>query len=421
MRTGTVLLITAFLASGPGTAAADPLDSYGLTSRVRSMGGAAAATSSPLAAVLYNPAAMESRAGPELGFGLIAAINRLDPVGANGARTPTFAYELTLASPLPLGPGAWTRRVALGLALLLPNTHLYDFDMPSVDSPAWVGLGSSSRRLSVGGSVSVRILDCLSVGAGISLLPIVTGSVDLDLKDPEGRDTVRVDVDPRYRPVAGLLYEPAPGWRAGLSFRMGNHADIDLPVDVKANGIDLAARVSGPADWTPSVLSLGVELPVLRDRLTLAAQADWRMTSGYRHLSSDVALYDAEGDDGLAAKVPDPGFSDSAAARLGLEWHAGPVVLRGGYAFVGRAAPAQTGRSNLLDAHRHHVSMGAGVEVAEGNDGGPRLSLSMDAQVLALHPVLIEKEDLLPDNPGFPTLEGGGQVWVVGGGMEMAW
>ena len=412
-------LVLAVLVPNPGHA--DPLDSYGLTSRARAMGGAAAATSAALAAVLYNPAAMTAGDGPELGLGLLTAINRLTPTGSNGTSSPTVAYELSLASPIPVGPGSWRRRVFLGLAVLLPHDHIYDIDMPAVDDPAWVGLGSSSRRLVLGASLAVRILDCLSLGAGVTVLPIVTGSVDLDLTDPEGRDDVRVDVDLRFRPTAGILYEPRPGWRLGLAFRMGNHANIDLPVDVQASGIDLAARVFGPADWTPSVLSLGAELPVWEDRLTLSLQAEWRMTSSYRHLSSDVALYDGEGNDGLGARVPEADDDDSAAARLGMEWHVGRFDLRAGYAFVSRAAAPQTGRTNLLDAHRHHASVGATAEMIQRGAGFPRLAISLDAQVLALHGALTEKESLEPLNPGYPTLEHGGQVWVVGGGVELGW
>ncbi|MFH1530526.1 MAG: hypothetical protein ABIK09_07315 [Pseudomonadota bacterium] len=411
-------LLGVLLTTGVG---ADPLDSYGLTSRVRSMGGAATATSSSLAAVLYNPAAMTAGDGPVLGLGVITAINRLTPTGANGIRTPTVAYELALASPIPLGPGSWRRRVHMGLALILPHDHIYDFDMPSVDAPSWVGVGSSSRRLVLGASVAVKIIDRLSLGAGITLLPIVTGGVDLDLTDPEGQDTVRVDVNPRFRPIAGVLYEPAPGWRMGLSFRMGNHANIDLPVEVQASGIDLSARVAGPADWTPSVLSLGAELPVWKDRLTLTVQADWRFTRGYRHLSSDVALYDADGTDGLGAHVPAPRFRDSAAARLGMEWHLGRFQVRGGYAFVSRAAPEQTGRSNLLDAHRHHAAIGASADVVTGGGGIPRITLAVDGQLLALHGAVTEKKVYDPGNAGFPTLESGGRIWVVGGGVELGW
>ena len=411
-------LASVLIASG---ADADPLDTYGLTSRVRGMGGAAAATSDPLASILYNPAAMTAGDGPALSLGVLTAINRLTPTGVNGRRSPMVAYELSLASPLPLGPGSWRRRVHLGLTLLLPHDHIYDFDMPAVDDPAWVGLGSSSRRLVLGASLGVRILDSLSLGAGITLLPIVTGRVDLDLTDPEGYDNVRVDVDPRLRPVAGILYEPVPGWRLGLSYRMGNHANIDLPVDAQASGIDLSARVLGPADWTPSVLSLGAELPVWRDRLTLSVQADWRFTSGYRHLSSDVALYDADGTDGLGARVPGAHFQDSVAGRLGMEWRLVRFHHRGGYAFVSRAAPEQTGRSNLLDAHRHHATLGAAAELLSGGGGVPRISLSVDAQLLALHGAVTEKAAYDPGNPGFPTLESGGQVWVVGGGVELGW
>jgi hypothetical protein len=267
----------------------------------------------------------------------------------------------------------------------------------------------------------VKIIDSLSMGVGITLLPIVTGSVDLDLTNPEGRNDVRVDVDPRFRPVAGILYEPVPGWRLGMSFRMGNYANLDLPVAVEASGIDLSARVSGPADWVPTILSLGAELPVWRDHLTLSVQADWRLTRGYRHLSSDVALYNADGLDGLGARVADPRFRDSLAARLGMEWRIGRFMVRAGYAFVSRAASEQTGRSNLLDAHRHHASLGGAADILRGGGGIPRLTLSVDAQVLALQGEIFEKTTYDPQNPGFPTLEHGGQVWVVGGGLELGW
>ncbi len=425
MRTGpestlTILAVAAaLLASTP--AQSDPLDTYGLTSRVRGMGGAATATSSSLAAVLYNPAAMTAGEGPTLGLGLLTTINRLTPTGANGTRSPNITYELSLASPIPLGPGTWRDRVHLGLALMLPHDHIYDIDMPAADAPAWVGVGSSSRRLVLGASLAVKIIDSLSMGVGITLLPIVTGRVDLDLTDAEGQDDVRVDVDPRFRPVAGILYEPAPGWRVGMSFRMGNYANIDLPVEVEASGIDLSARVSGPADWVPTILSLGAELPVWTDHLTLSVQADWRLTRGYRHLSSDVALYDADGVDGLGAHVAAPRFNDSFAARLGMEWRVDRFMIRGGYAFVSRASTAQTERSNLLDAHRHHASLGGAVDVVRGGGGIPRLTLSLDAQVLALQGEVNEKTVYDPQNPGFPTLEHGGQVWVVGGGLELGW
>ncbi len=405
----------------PQGVTADPLDTYGLTSRVRGMGGAATATSAPLAAVLYNPAAMTAGDGPSMGFGVLTALNRLTPTGANGTRAPTISYELAIASPIPLGPGSWQRRVYLGLALFLPHDHIYDFDMPSMDAPSWVGVGSSSRRLVLGASLAFRLFEGLSLGAGVSLLPMVTGSVDLDLTNPEGWDDLRVDVDPRLRPIAGVLYEPAAGWRIGLSFRMGNYANIDLPVDVQASGIDLSTRVSGPADWTPSILSLATELSVLRNRLTLSVQTDWRFTSGYRHLSSDVALYDADGLDTLGAHVPGPRFKDSLAARFGMEWRLGRFQLRGGYAFVSRADSEQSGRSNLLDAHRHHASLGAAADILERGGGVPRISISVDVQLLALQGAITEKKVYDPENPGFPTLESGGQVWVFGGGVELGW
>ncbi len=399
---------------------ADPLETYGLTSRVRALGGAAAATSSAGAAVLYNPAALTAAEGPTLGLGALVVMNRLDPVGANGTDAPVVGYEVTLASPIPLGTG-WQRRVYLGVALLLPHAHLYDYDIVAVDAPAWVGIGSSSRRLVLGVSMGVRVVEQVSVGIGLSLLPVVTGCVDLDLTDPEGSNTTRVDVDPRFRPVAGILYEPVSGWRIGLAFRMGNYANIDLPVHVDAAGIELDARVSGPMDWTPSVLSLGAELPVWKDRLTIAVQADWRMTGGYQHISSDVALYDGNGQDGLGAEVPDVRFRDSFAARLGMEWTLGWFRARSGYAFVSRSAPEQSGRSNLLDVHRHHVSLGAAADVLQRTDNSPRLTFSLDAQVLALHETVTEKAVYAPENPGFPTLRSGGQVWVVGAGMEVGW
>ena len=423
LRLNIVRVILVILAFTSGTFAvrADPLETYGLTSRVRALGGTATATSSARSAVLYNPAALTAARGPTLGLGALVVMNRLEPTGANGTDAPAVAYEMTLASPIPLGPGAWQRRVYLGLALMLPHAHLYDYDMVGVDAPAWVGIGSSSRRLVLGASLGVRVVEQLSVGVGLSLLPMVTGVVDLDLTDPEASRTTRVDVNPRFRPVAGVLYEPAPGWRIGLAFRMGNHANIDLPVHVEASGIELDARVSGPMDWTPSVLSLGAELPVWEGRLTIAVQADWRMTGAYQQISSDVALYDADGEDGLGAVVPAAGFRDSVAARLGMEWTLDRFRMRGGYAFMSRAAPEQTGRSNLLDAHRQQVSLGAAADILQRNGDTPRLTFSLDAQVLALHETLTEKAVYMPENPGFPTLRSGGQVWVVGAGMEVGW
>jgi hypothetical protein len=53
--------------------------------------------------------------------------------------------------------------------------------------------------------------------------------------------------------------------------------------------------------------------------------------------------------------------------------------------------------------------------------GFPRLSVALDAQVLALHGAVTQKAILDPQNPGYPTLEHGGQVWVIGAGIELGW
>jgi hypothetical protein len=181
---------------------------------------------------------------------------------------------------------------------------------------------------------------------------------------------------------------------------------ITLDAEVAAQSCYVPHRVTAAAEWT------------FAQGWAVEADVTWYGWSGMAHPSPAVALYDAAGEDGLGAVPPGMSLRDTVSPAVALRW-AGPFALTAGYRFTPSPVPAQTGRTNLLDGDWHTVAGGARAALSSTAGLPSRVSLYADAAVSFMAEQRLEKETVLVDNPGYPSLTYGGWRVVLGMGVEV--
>ena len=111
------------------------------------------------------------------------------------------------------------------------------------------------------------------------------------------------------------------------------------------------------------------------------------------------------------------------------------LPLRAGYALLPTPVPEQTGATNLLDSTRHVITAGAGLSLPRVAGRPLSISLHAGAHVLPgrTHTKDLErpcadgglcdadtsKAGFQSDNPGYPSLRGGGAVLFGGLTLEL--
>lgn len=399
---------------GARAARAHPFDTWGFTSRDIAMGGAATASATDVDAAYYNPAAVTRTRSPAVHAGILVADDFLAVDGADAGIGTHVLFELGLAAPLPLG-AVLKDRLFVTVAAALPYDGFYDVLQPDDEDVVYPFWDARNRRIVLTAGLAGRIFDWLSVGVGTTLLPDVVGTVRVDLSGQQDRNASRVQVNYDFAVTAGVLVEPLDWLAVGVTYRQSQGTTIDLPVDVDVFGGEnpVSARVVAPAYGLPHEVALGVQVKPL-PTLTLVADVTWYDFSTFHYSSPDVTVYGADDELRPAADVA---MKDTWAPRIGAEWQALPwLAVRGGYAYVPSPVPAQEGATNLLDADRNVLSLGAGFDLSKETLGGAleRLSIDVHAQVALLRERAFEKTTFLPENPGWPTIGLSGGTFSAG-------
>ena len=409
IRTITLIFAGAALFLG-GAARANPWEGLGFTARATALAGACSAADEPLAAVHCNDALLTRTRSMQLALGVSTWYEALKQQGRDGG--PFVGYVLALASPLPFR-GVLERRLFLGLGATLPQGGVYEvagYDRRAIDYPLD---GARNRRLTAGGALAVRILDNLSLGAGIIFLPNVEGDIAVDLGSEKGTDSTSIKVTYGFAPTVGLLYAPSDRLRLGASLRGGQHMSVTLPVAVDVGGglAPVKSRIDLPAYFTPLTVSVGLAaLLIFEVELTLDAQ--WVKYSDFEQGSPTVVVYDTAGGTAMRSGAVDPGFHDIAVVRAGLRVPFAEVwEARLGYAFVPSPASAQVGETNLLDADRHVLAVGGGLRFPDARWWAGSFRADLAFQVHLLAGGWTEKGIFIPGNPGFPSVEASGAVY----------
>ncbi|MCG3173394.1 MAG: hypothetical protein GMKNLPBB_01591 [Myxococcota bacterium] len=373
----------------PRGALASPFDEYGYSARFMGMADAGTALATGASGAVYNPGgiALAPFAEAELSWRYAAQLLRLD--GRSAGLAPAQGLNFGISVPGRLG-GEW--RYGFAVAATVPDQVLLRIRLLPSALPHFVMYDNRIHRLAGNIAAGVSWRGLVSFGGGIMVLANASGegirfflNTDL-LTNNQAEATVDLRLPTRITPIAGLRFDPLDWLTIGVAYRHSISIDIDLDVmadigvdnelakQFAAAGADrftgtAAISISNSNYFTPSVLTMGIAVRPL-DWLTAAVQLDHERWSDFpdpvTRLKTTVELgklspYLADN------TLPSVVMNDRWTPRIGVEFHRGftdqiSAALRLGYAFVSSPVPDVTGPVNLIDADRHHFSLGAGAK-----------------------------------------------------------
>jgi long-chain fatty acid transport protein len=420
------------------------------------------------------------------------------PVGADyrarntGPDRPFHTDGIQFAIAYPLG---W--RFGIGVAGFLPREGLLRLALENPALPYYVVFRNRNNRFTLSPALGMQIVEGVSIGVGAEvaaqakLYAQASANANVDAF-AEGSDTdlvadLSLDIQafeasavPKVQPTAGLqvslgafvprdkpeLRELLDRFAIGLTYRGRWGVDTSAEVVAGVNGeirfddetLLLSSLLEEPLALTIEDLLAFYNPPRVNLGFTggyrflqLSFDAQWTKWSGFQELSTPATTLAIDAVAGTSINVdigtplPPPAFRDTWTIRTGLDVDLDLLSdlkavdrlglhLGLGYGFVPSPVPPQTGLTNYMDADRHALSFGAGVELGhiKGVTKGP-VRFDFAGQYHALTTTTSIKEDgLVSDGDGdgrldYPSgypLDGeitaGGSAWALMGSVSVA-
>lgn len=384
------------------------------------MTGAVASTSQGHGSVYYNPARLAFDSAPSFSIGYASGEFDLRIDGEEVDVRSAPALTLGLSLPLPF-LGWLEDRIALGLALVLPQTSVLIADIPPPTTPSFALLETRAQTVSIQAALAFRPLDWVSFGAGVIALATLEGHVEVGPNETgrlgsEVSDVLVAD----FAPVIGVSVAPWPWLSFAATYRGQSAATFTFPIEanlgdlagqVGLSGLDVEVlpipilAIDGTAQFDPEQVAFEVAGRP-QPWLLIAAGVNWKHWSRF----DNPIVYTAErpGD----APQPPPEFSDTVSARLGFEAtvSVGPITLepRCGVAWEPTPSPLQRGYHNYLDNDRAVFGLGLGTR-------WQFLSLDLAFQLHHLLPrTAVKDATIFEDHPGWPSIEHAGEIFYMG-------
>lgn len=367
---GTLAAAGALLVSlCAGPARASLPDLIGLGTRAPSQGGTGVASATGYEATYQNPAGLAT-GQRKLSVGVVYGGYRVELDGARRPVDDTAGLLIGAGVPLPLG-GALRDRIGIGLGLYLPFGVVNRVRDPFPDEPRAALLDTRTQVVSVLVGGGVRLPGNVRIGGGVLALAALIGDITIT-PDGTGRITSiseeQLTVD--FAPILGARWEGLGGRIAvGAVYRGTSRSTYRLRVRTElGDTLPLTLPTiyfAGVAQYDP--MQVGAEIafrPV--ESVQISVQASWKRWSAYAY-PIDRATENSP-------PPPDPNFHDTVVPRVGVEWQALQsrlpawlgISLRAGYFFEQTPTPSEPPMSdarNLLDASRHVVTAGIGLEL----------------------------------------------------------
>lgn len=441
-----VALAAVVVAAGAGTparAVASPLDVFGLGSRHAAQAGVGVAAVDDAAAPLVNPAGL-ARAGKRFTVGALGAYANLAiDERRTGLDAPVGAL-FALTTPAPLG-GPLAGRLHLGFVLYVLPGSLARIVARRPDAPFYPYYQGRTERMVILPALAARLRDDLELGVTANFLAGLGGG----LTAGEGATrAIEARVDERVssvaRVIAGLTWRPTDDLRLGLAVRQRFDVPFATVARTEVAGEPIDLDLSAHGQFSPAQVTVGATWSGAPGRVSLDfTYARWSTYDGpFVEVKSALPLVGP-----LAAALPAVPWHDTFALRAGGEFDRGALTLRGGYGFETSPVPAtQPGVTNLLDGNKHLVGLGLGHRWPRAL-GGKGLRLDGHVQVQAVGARRMRKvvlaagaeggsfdglrDEVVDDpndpttlgvqisNPGYPSIESGGQVLSAGVTLEV--
>ena len=339
------------------------------------LGGAFTALALDPSAIHHNPAGIAFLKGTQLYAGGVLVQPRTTFTGADPAPGAEVIERTTggaLVPPAVFLTHQFSERLVLGAGLTLPFAVRTRWAAPDAFSGRFLAQQVELDAYSLTPTVSYRLADRLSVGAG---LDVRLSSFALRRRIPALHPTtnelvdaaaLRIDAptDTAFGFNAGVLARPTESLSVGVRYRHGvthsyrGTAEFSLiPTGVPA--LDQAAAEALPAGGV--AVTTGLAFPSSVTAGAAYTWGDWLFTgetelvrwSRLRQIEFDYA------DHPDLREVLVPAYADALTFRVGVERRLGTAwAARAGYSFDDSPAPATSLSPLLFDADRHRVAAG---------------------------------------------------------------
>jgi len=389
--------VLAALLGAAGPALASVPDHYGFSSRSAAMAGAVTGDAADFSAGYYNPAGLAEAPGVELSVGYMHHVQRLQVNGLDNDVDDVHGLQAGVVAPGVL----FGLPFAFAVGVHLPDDGLSFIKARRQGVPRWELYDARSQLLYLEVGLAVRPFDWLEVGGGLAYLSATRGSFAIrgraDILSPfdsELEHEVDADLTAVRFPQAGLRLLLEDWGALGVTYR--GESSLDLQLDADLRGVVEFAGIDVPllylleahtvAAFTPHQVAIGLSFQRIDD-LHLNVDLTWMNWSGYISPTAKLkALLEVEPPEGIPVELPDepaptrivpPDFEDRFVPRVGVEYVAGAfgsprgvhgedralvqLPVRLGYVYEPTPVPDQVGVTNLIDADRHTLTVGAGV------------------------------------------------------------
>ncbi|WP_157069322.1 OmpP1/FadL family transporter [Sandaracinus amylolyticus] len=393
-----ILTAVILAAAIPSRALAQPMDTYGMTSRSIALGGAVTADVADISANYYNPAGLVRGEHVRVGIGWLGVHHELG-IDDHDSNVDSV-HGLTAGLVVPGNIDGF--RFAFGVGVHLNDERISRTRSLPRSRPRWEFYDNRPHRTYLATHLAVRPVDWLLIGGGISFLSYARNELsirgDIDVLRPDVGSRVEHEVSAdlttiRY-PQVGIQIVPMPELSFGIVYRgefaLSNEliAEVGSPGETSSTRL-LVGDVSIPGyfhlvsesvnAFVPQQISLaGSWTPI--PELRISAELTWVNWSAYvspigradillsirvpPELQDTIFVPDMiSGSTPVAAS-----FSDRFVPRIGVEGiaareHGLEVTVRGGAFYEASPVPEQRGVSNLVDTDRLALSLGSGLRL----------------------------------------------------------
>lgn len=331
--------------------------------------------------VFYNPAGMTELDGAQAQINATVIVPHMDftntgstvstpasgglPVasgGGNGKSPFDPVVVPSMYAAIPFMDGA----VWAGLGISTP------FGLKDDYGAEWVGRYDSTKSnlvvMDVAPSIAVRVMDNLSIGAGVN---IQRAEANLQSAIPDPTDAApdagtdgHATLDGNGLAVGynvGILYKPTKDLRIGAQYRgkVDNELDGHLTTQAPIGVGGAVTRRAAKADLKlPDQATIGFAYDV-NDAWTVMARGSWFGWSNFDEIRVKF-------DDGGADQVTTTAYDDSYGFAVGAEWrHRPELTLRAGFQYDETPTVDLWRSTSVPDSDRYWLSFGGTYMVME--------------------------------------------------------
>jgi long-chain fatty acid transport protein len=339
---------------------------FGMGARSPGLAGLGAADAEGYDATYINPAGLVGPTRRRLSVGYVLARYSLSLDGMPRNVDSTNGIVIGADLPLPFG-GVMKDRLALGMGFYFPVGVINRARDGFPDEPRLALLDDRTQVVSVLVAAGAKVHERFSIGIGVLALAALIGEIQIRAGATGAFTTVSEEqLVASYSPVVGMRAIATRWLKLGLTFRGESKSRYDIAVKPDlGNALPLilpTMHIAGTAQYDPMQMQLEAAF-LATGWLKVLVGLTWKHWSAYQNPVENATTG--------TPPQPAPGYHDTVVPRVAAEGHRdvarGRVRLTGrlGYYFEWSPAPQGPDRA-LLDADRHVLTFGAGLELLRG-------------------------------------------------------